>query len=352
MLAFLSNLSLVQIIVAVLGVGFVIAFHELGHYVAARALGMRVLRYSIGFGPKLVGFTKGGIEYQLSAIPFGGFVQIAGMSSFDEAAKDDPRSYLNQARWKRWLVLFGGPAFNYLAAFFFFFAYFAAWPSPLPTDTLAIADIHEGPAKAAGVARGEYVIKTNGVDILSEQQFRTAVGTSDGQPLTLTLFNEDSKATRDVVIVPTVVDGGFKLGVSLEMRSATSGPLQIAEAAVVNVYNETARTLMALKALVQRQPGVDVGGPLAMVAGMKDRVALGLRYFVHTMALLSVSLGLFNLLPVPALDGIKMLWLTIEGALRRNINLKMQEMINAVGFIVLLVLMAGLTVRDGFRLFG
>ncbi len=349
-----TDVSFARILLAVLGIGFLIAFHELGHYALARLLGMRVLRYSLGFGPKLCGFRRDGIEYQLAALPFGGFVQIAGMSSMDEAAKDDPRSYLNAPRWKRWLVLAAGPGFNYLAAFFFFFVYFSAWPSPTSEAALEIVEVHEGPAKAAGLQRGEFVLQLDGVPVEAESAFRAAIAASAGSPITMKVLNTSGPEAqiRDVVVSAAAVDGGWKLGVSPEMRWPSVGIIATVQASAVNCVGESLRTLLALQALVKREPGVDVGGPVAIVAGMKDKIALGARHFVRILATLSVSLGLFNLLPVPGLDGIKMLWLGVEGVVRRNVNLKFQEIVNAVGVLLLLVLMAGLTVRDGFRLFG
>jgi regulator of sigma E protease len=348
----LQDLTLVQIAMAVFGIGFLIAFHELGHYAMARLLGMRVLRYSLGFGPRLVGFRRHDIEYQLAALPFGGFVQIAGMSSMDEAAKDDPKSYLNAPRWKRWLVLAAGPGFNYLAAVFFFFVFFMGWPSPIDAPTLEMVDVHEGPAKAAGIQRGEFISHVNGVAVEGDGAFRRAIVEGGGAALTFTVINTsgDSPVTREVTVTPQAVEGGLKVGVSPAIRWPSAGVIPTLMASVENSILESGRTLGALASLVKREPGVDVGGPVAIVADMKDKIALGLRYYVRILAVLSVSLGLFNLLPVPGLDGIKMVWLTLEGIVRRNINLKMQEMVNAVGVLVLLVLMAGLTVRDGLRL--
>jgi regulator of sigma E protease len=348
----LRDLSLVQVLLAVAGIGFLIAFHELGHYAVARLLGMRVLRYSLGFGPRLFGFFRGGIDYQVAALPFGGFVQIAGMSSLDEAAKDDPRSFLNAPRWKRWLVLAAGPGFNYIAAFFLFFVFFQAWPSPTDAPTLELVEVHDGAARDAGIVAGEFVTHVNGDPVVGDAEFRAAIAASSGNPVRLTVLTPGSGGVRDVDVTPRVVEGGLRLGVSPAIRWPSAGVLATAAAAAVNCLGESERTLMALAALVRREPGVDVGGPVAIVADMKDKIALGFRYYVRILASLSVSLGLFNLLPVPGLDGIKMVWLTIEGVVRRNINLKMQEVVNAIGVVVLLVLMLGLTVRDGMRLFG
>ena len=351
----LAHFTVGQIALAIFGVGFLIAFHELGHYLAARLLGMRVLRYSLGLGPRMTGFRRGEIEYQLSWIPFGGFVQIAGMSTFDEAAKEDPRAYLNQPRWKRWLVLFAGPAFNYIAAIAFFFIYFAGWPSPTDAVVVELVRVHDGPAKSAGIESGEYVAAVNGVAIDSDIAFRRAIIESNGAPVTFTVLHvgeDDAVVARDVAVAPVSVDGGFRLAVEPAVRYPSAGIIATFAAAGWNAIAESANLLMALKSLFAKDSNVEVGGPLAIVASMKDSIERGAQHFVKFLASASVSLGLFNLLPVPSLDGIKMLWLTLEGITRRDIKPKAQELLNVVGLFALLLLMAILTVKDGVRIFG
>ncbi len=343
----LANFTLGQIVLAVFGVGFLIAFHELGHYAVARLCGMRVRSYSIGLGPQLwkLGFVKNGIRYQIGKIPFGGAVEIAGMSSFDEAAKDDPRAYLNRPRWQRWLVLFAGPAFNYIAAVFFFFLYFAGWPSPTDQTVVEMVRVHEGPAKAAGIKDGEFVVGT-------DAEFRGAIVGSEGKPVTFTVLNvEHGVVSREVTVVPVVVDGGYRLGVEPAARHPSTGVLMGVGGACLNALNESAQLLFALKALVFREGGVEVGGPLAIVAGMKDSIERGAQHFVKFLASASVSLGLFNLLPVPALDGIKMLFLTVEGIFRRNIKPRWQDTVNGVGLLAILAMVGLLTIKDGVRIF-
>jgi regulator of sigma E protease len=150
-------MSVLQIVLAILGVGFLIAWHELGHYAVARLLGMRVIRYSIGFGPKLFGFTRSDIEYRVSALPLGGYVQIAGMSSLEEGAAEDPKAFINRPRWARWLVLAAGPGFNYMFAFAFFFLYIVAWPSPVPTTSIEASDVVANSPAAAGGMKAAYL---------------------------------------------------------------------------------------------------------------------------------------------------------------------------------------------------
>ena len=173
-------MSALQILLAILGVGFLIAWHELGHYAVARALGMRVVRFSIGFGPRLWGFRRDDIDYQLAALPLGGFVQIKGMTSLEPGAVEDPKSFINAARWRRWLVLAAGPGFNYLLAAVLFFIYLWAWPSPVSGPAVELQQvIPGGPAAAAGLQTGDVVVDIDGQP-LEDGDFRGRILASEG----------------------------------------------------------------------------------------------------------------------------------------------------------------------------
>src|SRR5688572_10284637 len=182
----LRDMSFLQIVLAVLGIGMLIAWHELGHYAVARALGMRVLKYSIGFGPKLFGFKKGEIEYQVAALPLGGFVQIKGMSALEEGADEDPRSFINRPRWARFLVLGAGPGFNDIMAAVLAFVYLWAWPSPTPTTTLEITEVTpDSSALAAGLLVGDLIVTVDGTEVASSGEFKQRIVAKQGEALTL-----------------------------------------------------------------------------------------------------------------------------------------------------------------------
>ena len=338
-------MSPLQYLFAILGIGFLIAWHELGHYVVARLLGMRVLRYSLGFGPRLFGFRHQDIEYQVAALPFGGFVQIAGMSGLEDDAKDDPKSYSNAPRWARFLVLAAGPGFNYGVAALFFFLLFWMWPSPIAGPALEIVDV--APASAAfeaGIVPGDYVTGVNQAPLESDTQFREAIAKSNGQPLTLSVLREGT--VREVTVTPKLDGEALRVGVTPAIRHPRLSFVETVGGSLVACVNESGRVLSALQALVYREPGVQVGGVVEIVRQLKDGVARGPRYFLGLLAMLSVNLGLLNLLPVPALDGSKMVVLAVEGTLRKNLHAKVQAVVHLGGFVVLFALMIGLAVKD------
>jgi regulator of sigma E protease len=344
-------MSVLQIILAVGGIGALIAWHELGHYAVARALGMRVLKYSIGFGPKLFGFRKGEIDYQVAALPLGGFVQIKGMSSLEEGAEQDPRSFVNRPRWARFLVLGAGPGFNYLLAAALYFTYLWVWPSPTDTAAIELGDVQPAtPAHAAGLLSGDFIVAVDGATFDDLAGFKGAIGDKQGGEVKLAVLR--GAQTLEVPITPFQRNGGYIIGIAPNERLPRMSLATTAAKAVNQCGNETARTLQAFGALFRREPGVDVGSPIAIVADMKDRIAKGASFFVIILAMLSVNLGLLNLLPVPSLDGIKMVFLTLEGIARRDLNAKFQVWVNAVGLLALLGLMVVLMGRDTLRLLG
>lgn len=347
----LRDMSVLQILVSVAGIGALIAWHELSHYLLARLLGMRVLKYSIGFGPKLWGFKKGDIEYQVAALPLGGFVQIKGMSSLEEGATEDPKSFVNRPRWARFLVLAAGPGFNYLMAAFLFFLYLWMWPSPVGTLAVELSEVQpDKPAAAAGLVPGDVVVSIDGKTFEEPGDFKSAITSKNGAPVTLQVLKNG--VTTDVTLTPVRDGNDLLIGVGPNVRYPRASVLATAMSAVDACRGETVRTLQAFGALFRREGGADVASPVKIVAQMKERVAKGFRFFVFILALLSVNLGLLNLLPVPSLDGIKMLFLTIEGTIRRDLHAGFQVWVNALGLLALLGLMVVLMARDTIQMLG
>ncbi|HEY4223509.1 MAG TPA: M50 family metallopeptidase [Myxococcota bacterium] len=371
------------IAVSVLAIAAMIAWHELGHYAAARLLGMRVLKFSIGFGPRLWGIRVGEIDYQLAALPFGGFVQIKGMTPLEEDALTDPRSFVMRPRWARWLVLAAGPAFNYVMAFAMFFVYLAGWPSPMAADAVELTSVPDTftcdlgcpdqwqclddkqtcapagfvagadrqalvpPAKAAGLEDGDFVLSVDGVAMEAEGDFRGHIIAKQGEPITLAVLRGDQHL--EITVRPVAKGGGFAIGVAPQFRTARRSVLGNMELAAFGCWNASVQTLTALGAVFRHEPGAKVSSVVEVVNEMKDQLAAGPERFVKIIALVSINLGLLNILPVPALDGIKMLFLMIEGVRRRDIHAGFQVWVNAVGFVAIFGLMVVLMARDTLR---
>jgi regulator of sigma E protease len=348
----LRDMSALQIILAIVGIGALIAWHELGHYLLARLLGMRVLKYSIGFGPRLWGFRKGEIDYQIAALPLGGFVQIRGMSALEEGAAEDPRSFINRPRWARFLVLAAGPGFNYVMGAALFFAHLWVWPSPVPSGALELGDVAPGkPAAVAGLQTGDIIVAVGDKPFDNLAGFKERLGDNGGGPIPLSVHRGEERLTLTVTPLARAPDD-WVIGVSPNERWPRTSVGVTAVNSAIMCVNATRSTLLAFGALFRREPGVDVGSPVAIVADMKGRIARGASHFVFILAVLSVNLGLLNLLPVPSLDGIKMLFLTVEGATRRDLHAGFQVWVNALGLLALLGLMVVLMARDTLRLLG
>ncbi len=343
-------MSAAQIALAILGVGALIAWHELGHYLVARMTGMRVLKYSLGFGPRLWGFERDGIEYRLSAVPLGGYVHIFGMSPLEPGAREDPRSFMNAPRWARLLVMLAGAGFNYLLAFVLFWVFFASWPGGM----MRVSDVTPGsPLATAGVEAGDRVFSVDGRQLRQERVFWEAL--SPKQPAELVVLRgEGEQAARLDVTLPALSVataekiGPTALGGALTFEAYDVGIIDAGGRALAACYTYSAKTLEALGKLALGDKDVlaSTSGPPGIVKELKQAVQRGMADFLWLLAFLNISLGLFNLLPVPALDGIKALVIVIEAAIRRDINPTALAVVNLVGLVLLLGLIMVVSVKD------
>lgn len=338
----------VQILLAVLALSILIAWHEFGHYLIARLSGMRVLQFSIGFGPKIFGFTRNGIEYRLGLLPIGGYVNIAGMSDLEEGAADDPKSFVNRPFWAQVATIAAGPLFNYFLAFVLFFSVFWFWSTGTTPSLLLNQVAPDSPAAQAGVHEGDILYKIDGRPIEGTADFLSRIQMSKGNPLTLDL----KRGTEDLQIQVTPKDDGgtYRMGVGYMPLSFTFG----------GAIKESASNLWAQSTGILKQLGqsifgsgskVQLGGVVEITRQLSHAASQGLRSFLWLMGSLSVVLGLFNILPIPALDGSKILILSIEKTIRRKIPSKVQLFVHLAGIILILGLMLILTVNDVIRIY-
>lgn len=344
-------MSAVQLALAILGVGALIAWHELGHYLVARLTGMRVLKYSLGFGPKLWGFERGGIEYRLSAVPLGGYVHIAGMTSLEPGAEEDPRSFINAPRWARIATILAGPFFNYLLAFVLFFVFFASWPG----GTMRLGDVTPGsPAAEAGLEAGDRIFAVDGRQLRQERHFFEAVAKSEPHSLSIVRGSGESATAHDVEVPALSFEGAAGVGATASFEPYEISLPEAAGRSLSACYSFSARTLDALGRLVLGDKEVrdSTSGPPGIVKELRDAVRRGLPDFLWLLALLNISLGLFNLLPVPALDGIKVLVLVVEGAIRREVNPYAMAIVNLVGLALVLGLITLVSLKDIAKMLG
>jgi len=334
------------ILVAVVGLGLLIAAHEAGHLVLARLMGMRVETFSLGFGPRIAGFKRGETEYRLSALPLGGYCKIAGFTPDDPAAQDltDPGSYVNKPAWRRFLVIAAGPGVNYLVAFLLIAVLYVS-NGFLDLGTTRIEVIPGGPAAAAGLQSGDQVLAVDGVPVESFDDFRRELQ-KPGAPPERKIDVVRSGARQAFTVRPENGTISVKLAhvlVRLPLAQALPRALR-------DVWDLNAATVRALWDVVRGKGTASLAGPIAIVRQASAEVQRGLADFAGILANISVGLALFNFLPVPALDGGRLVFLGYELVTRRRVNQRFESVVHVMGLLLLLGLLVSVVVFGDLRL--
>jgi regulator of sigma E protease len=342
----------VAILLAIVGLGLLIVVHELGHMLVARAMGMRVERFSIGFGPTLVRWRGRRTTYQLALVPLGGFVQIAGMNPHEKLAPDDRESYASKSPTARFLTILAGPATNYLFAIVIMVGVTLAWGLPRPqlsVDTL----VPGAPAEAAGLRPGDRFLSVAGRPASEPEAVIELIGASKGRPLPVRV--ERDGRTLLLEVVPRLEEGTYKIGVGFGGKIAFE-PMSARNALLFSLVFPIDRTIAVLSGLGKLIRGKvsvkQVGGPVEIVRQLTHSFREGLGFSLLFLALLNVYLGLFNLLPIPALDGARLVFLGFTMVSRRPVNQRVENLVHTIGFVVLLGLILLVTYRDILRLLG
>lgn len=328
----------ITIIAAIFVFGLLVLVHELGHFVTAKMVGMRVDEFAIGFGPKLIGFKRGETLYSLRAVPLGGYNKIAGMDPEDEM---DERSYASKPVWARMIVILAGSLMNFVLPVILFFGIFLAVGIHTPSDEPVLGEvIAEKSAARAGLMEGDRIEKINGVSIDSWKQFVEVVQVSDGKVLTVE-FDRGGEA-MSASLTPEYDESAKRalIGVVSSVNSYQPGVVEAVGLAVERTIHIMYQMMDGLWRLVSGSgSSAELAGPLG-VAQMAGEVAqLGFIPLLQFAAFLSINLGIVNLLPVPALDGGHFVTLVIEGARGKPMSAKVTQYAQMVGFALLMCLM-------------
>jgi regulator of sigma E protease len=334
------------IVVAIVGLGLLIAAHEAGHLLLARLVGMRVEIYSLGFGPRIAGFKSGDTEYRLSALPLGGYCKIAGFTPEDPAAQDpaDPGSYMNKPAWKRFLVIAAGPGVNYFVAFVII-ALLYMTHGFLDLTTTKVAVIPDGPAAAAGMQTGDQVVAVDSVPINSFDDLRHELQKAGAPPeRTIVVLRGGSR------VALRVRPSNGTISVRLDEVLVRLPFLQAVPHAARDVWSLNVNTLGALGDAIRHFSLKTLGGPVAIVREASAGAKRGIADFAALLANISVGLALFNFLPVPALDGGRLVFLTVELVTRRRVNQRLETTTHAIGLLLLLCLIVWVVVFGDLQL--
>jgi regulator of sigma E protease len=337
-------------LLAIVALSVLIIVHEAGHYFVARWSGMRVERFSLGFGPAILKWRHGGTQFQVAPIFFGGFVHITGMNPHEEYDDNDPSVYPNRPTILRFLTILAGPLTNMIFATVLMFSVFAIAGQETATGrTLVAAVMKDAPAEGR-LLPGDIIVGVDG-DAIASTTFRERVQRSQGAPIHVDV----KRAGKDevVTITPHLVKGDWLIGVTLqpemERRAIGVGGAFVESMRYPVIKSE--QILGGLWSVVTGKVAAEAVGPVGMTSIIAEEIRAGWIRIFELLAMLSVYLCLINLLPLPALDGGRLVFLAYELTTRRRPNPKIEAAVHMAGFVVLLILMLLVTFKDIKNLF-
>ncbi len=375
----LYSANMFSILGAILAIGLLIIVHEAGHYFVARWCKMRVDRFSLGMGPAIYTWRHDGTDFTLAPIPFGGFVLINGMMSADEVDPDDPSQYPNRPVWQRFATIFAGPATNYLTAILFAGILFSVAGLRTGTTWYVISHFDGNVESVGGLQKGDKIIEVNGeplfvsekgkpqkplLDYVIESGARemTFVVERDGKPLEVTatptpheIVYQDWWKELWAHSPGFLPEFQYRLGIDGfvfedEPRESVGIFRSIKEAFIYPVRQTKVIGKGLYDIITGKQKG-ELSGPVGIATIAKKSFDAGWIAVFNFMMILNVYLGLFNLLPLPALDGGRLVFLAYEMATRRRANPKVEAMVHMVGIMALMLVMVLVTYKDIAKLF-
>jgi regulator of sigma E protease len=347
-----GNFTAGDIALAIASLGFLIVVHEGGHFFVARWCKMRIERFSIGFGPGILKWKskKTGTTFQLAPIPFGGFVEIKGMNIAEEVDPDDRFAYPNRPAWQRFATIFAGPATNYLSAIILAFLLYSC--HGMKSNHWHVGELLEGYDAYHKLAPGDHIVAVDNVPMFapSATDLAEKVNARNGAPMKLTVWR--GVFVFDVVITPKIATNEqtklptYRLGILQAQDLAQVGYGEAAGAALVYPVEQTKVIGKGLYDIVFGSAKADPGGPKRIVEEFSKAFNNGWVNGIELVMMLSVYLGMFNLFPLPALDGGRLVFLIYEMVTRRRANPKIEATVHMAGIMVLGVVMILVTLHD------
>ena len=347
------------ILPTIIVLGILVFVHELGHFLLAKKLGVGVLTFSLGFGPKLIGRKIGETQYQVSAFPLGGFVKLIGENPEEEVKEEDRfRSFSVQPIWKRVLIVSAGPFFNFFLAVvllstinLFGIPYF---PSTVGGVTPGL------PAERAGLKKGDIVLSIDGENISRWDDLFRIIRNSKGKELSVKVkrdgeileFKVTPQPYKEKNIFGEEVNT-FKIGIESPREPLIEkvNPLVALGNGLFQTWQGIKLTVIGIVKLIQRViPAKTIGGPILIAQLAGEQARRGVLSLVLFMAILSINLGVINLFPIPILDGGHFLFLGLEAVLRRPISIKKMEIAQQIGLIFIILLMLFAFYNDLIRI--
>lgn len=354
--------TLITVLVAVLVFGFLILIHEFGHYIFARIFGVTVKEFSIGMGPKLLWYDskKSGIRYTLAALPIGGFVSMAG----EDEESADPNSFDKKAAWKRFIITAAGATINIIAGFLAMTVLCSIVPGEgkTPLGSTVIAGFVESDqlshsSKEYGLCENDKILEVDGkrVTILDELSYE--IMRRGDKPIDITVERKVGGETKvftvEDVVFPTAVEQSQTFGV---MDFQVKGVKQTFSSVLSHAFGRSVLIVrMCWESIFDLITGrytlAAVSGPVGISSAIGDAAKAGFSSLLYITALISINLGVMNLLPLPALDGGRLICLLVEMISGKRLPQKVENMIHGIGLLLLLGLSVIIMFKDVIQLF-
>lgn len=336
------------ILVAILAFGVMIFLHELGHYLAARACKVKVLEFAVGMGPKIISHTskKTGILYSLRALPIGGFTAMQG----EDGEDDDPHALVNRPRWQRLCVLLAGSFMNLISGVLAMFIYLSLTGL---VGTNVIANFQENSTSSAWLRKGDEIVAVNHRAVIDYTDIINTITLDGIEPMEIEVIRDGERQTLEGVTFQTEeMEGVLVAKLDFQFQGVTPSFVQLVKQTGTQSVATVKMIYVTLAKLITGRIGIKgVSGPVGTVSVISKATAGGFTNVLYLFAFISLNLGIMNLLPLPALDGGRLLFVLIECVLRRPLNPKVEGIIHTAGMAVLLLFMAFITVFDVIKLF-
>lgn len=339
------QITFFQVIATVFGVGLLIFVHELGHFLMAKKFKIKVEQFSFGFGPEIVGFTYGETRYSICAIPLGGMVKMPG--EYADSATGSPNEFLSQPWYRRLTIAVLGPLMNYVLAIAFFSFVVFHWGVSTPSMEPIIGDvIADFPAAQAGLQKGDKITKIDSLAVSSWQELAEYVHKRPNQKLSLAVTREGKEIALEIIPKKEPSSGMGMIGISPLLFNEKVGLISsIGYGARMTVF-QSYFTLKYLGEKIVRWEKPELSGPIGVIQVLAKAAKTGWENLLYLLGVISTALGLFNLLPIPLLDGGHIFIAIIEGIIRKPLNKRLIQTANIVGFGIIISIFLFATYSD------
>jgi regulator of sigma E protease len=346
---------MITLIAAIVVLGILVFVHELGHFIVAKAFGVGVEKFSLGFGRKIIGWKYGETEYLISAFPLGGYVKMVGESPDSELSPEEfEKSFIGKHPLKRILIVAAGPGFNLLFAWL---AFVVVLMLGIPTLTAKVGSVvPDKPAAKAGLMENDVVTAVDGKAVKRWDDLSGLIAEKKGKPVEITILREGKSLTY--WIAPEIGKAQNLFGEAIERPIIGIGPSEAVVTerlglpsalvkAAEHTWNIIYLTLVAFQKIIMRAISLDnLGGPIMIVMESGKQFAAGFLQLASFMAALSINLAILNLLPVPILDGGHLVFYAWELVTRKPVSEKVRDIGQRLGLVFLLSLLLLATYND------